>query len=1218
MKICKVYIKNLNSLRQEATINFDGPPLSNSGLFAITGDTGAGKTTILDAITLALYGKIHRNKDVREVMTYGTTESIAEVEFLVKNERYRARWNIWRARQKTDGNIQGPDRKLSRWNSKTDQYDFQAEKIREVDETIEKITGLDYNRFTRSVMLSQGDFAAFLKSGEKERSELLERITGTEVYTALSKAAYQRHKLEETQLQSLQDEQEHLQLLDSDSLKALKDEVKTLEQAGKVAQKLLEQKRQHLQYLYELERIETEEKAAQEAAALIEQEKANLAGELAHLKRHRQTLPFQSALERIDDSVQMTAQLQAQATQNQLKLVGAKEQTVQGEAQHHEAKTQRTQQQEQFKILSAQIEEVISLDLRIAEQSKPLEQARLEQSAMQQEVQQLSANIADKTALATTQQKQLEAAEQWFKKHQSWQQLRDELPLIEKHYDDLRQLLGRKIQLEKQSKPETLQKQRETFEALQKQLAAAQNEQAQFLESFQAESPKEFVSSRSELLSQLSDDIQQLIAYRQSLQVLQRLQQEYNEQLQELNQFEQELDGLRREMFSVDNEVMTAMEIKDLLKDQLEFKQQVYEQQQMIANYEKDRAKLQAGEPCPLCFSKTHPFREKGFKPFTDKALQELESTKGRYELIDQKLRKLTQRQQELTQSISNLAGDELDQLGGQVAIKQRKLLQFEERIRKIAPELAREDFYTVKTVWLERRIEHYQKQLEQQKKRREKLLALDKQLVESEQAIQQLEQEAAELQLQIVRLEENAQAVEQQLVEINTSYTEQTQSLDHILKKYKFHFQEDTAKQTLQHLKDHSRNYLQQEKDQQALQQQLKLNQQALQQTQEQHQKLKTQIEQRTERLQQDEANWQTLVKERHELFGDRDPQTEKQQWQVRMAEAETQLENLQKALEAHRLEFSRAETQLQETEKRQAEQVKTTATLEQKLIEAIQAAEFADITELRAAILPKDEAERITATEEQLQVKEQDLQQTRTALVKARQKAESQKWPAIERPLLQDEIAQMEQAFQQQQQQIGAIQERLAHHQQQATQGKALLKKIDKQLKSYNRWAKLNDLIGMADGKKFRVFAQGLTLNKLVQLANRHLQQLNPRYVIHKPSDEDLSLEIIDTYQADHRRSMNTLSGGESFLVSLALALGLSDLAGRHTNIRSLFIDEGFGTLDEATLDMALSTLENLQASGKTVGIISHVKALKERIATQIQIHKGSNGFSRVEIVG
>ena len=162
-----------------------------------------------------------------------------------------------------------------------------------------------------------------------------------------------------------------------------------------------------------------------------------------------------------------------------------------------------------------------------------------------------------------------------------------------------------------------------------------------------------------------------------------------------------------------------------------------------------------------------------------------------------------------------------------------------------------------------------------------------------------------------------------------------------------------------------------------------------------------------------------------------------------------------------------------------------------------------------------------------------------------------------------------------------------------------------------------RLKDIIGSADGKVFRAFAQGLTLKKLTELANRHLLQLNGRYLIHKPNDKDLALEIIDQHHANNIRSIHTLSGGESFLVSLALALGLSDLAGRNTQIKSLFIDEGFGTLDESALDLAITTLENLQSIGKRIGVISHVHALKERITTQIQVQKKGSGFSDLVIM-
>jgi exonuclease SbcC len=160
------------------------------------------------------------------------------------------------------------------------------------------------------------------------------------------------------------------------------------------------------------------------------------------------------------------------------------------------------------------------------------------------------------------------------------------------------------------------------------------------------------------------------------------------------------------------------------------------------------------------------------------------------------------------------------------------------------------------------------------------------------------------------------------------------------------------------------------------------------------------------------------------------------------------------------------------------------------------------------------------------------------------------------------------------------------------------------------------MNELIGHNEGTKFRVFAQSLTLRKLVQLANVHLENLNGRYIIQKQPGQDLDLEIVDTFQGNSRRSMGSLSGGEKFLVSLSLAMGLSDLASRQSSISTLFIDEGFGTLDDEALDLAISAMENLQARGKTIGLISHVKALKERIATQVRVMKQGAGISVVEM--
>ncbi|MBY0446227.1 MAG: chromosome segregation protein SMC, partial [Burkholderiales bacterium] len=176
------------------------------------------------------------------------------------------------------------------------------------------------------------------------------------------------------------------------------------------------------------------------------------------------------------------------------------------------------------------------------------------------------------------------------------------------------------------------------------------------------------------------------------------------------------------------------------------------------------------------------------------------------------------------------------------------------------------------------------------------------------------------------------------------------------------------------------------------------------------------------------------------------------------------------------------------------------------------------------------------------------------------------------------------------------------------------ALFDEIAAKNVDYDYWQHLNSLIGSADGAKYRKFAQGLTLDHLIHLANRQLERLHGRYQLLRKGE--LELGIIDTWQGDVARDTKTLSGGESFLVSLALALALSDLVSHKTSIDSLFLDEGFGTLDGETLEIALDALDHLNASGKMIGIISHVEALKERIPVQLKIYKSAGlGLSQLD---
>ena len=191
------------------------------------------------------------------------------------------------------------------------------------------------------------------------------------------------------------------------------------------------------------------------------------------------------------------------------------------------------------------------------------------------------------------------------------------------------------------------------------------------------------------------------------------------------------------------------------------------------------------------------------------------------------------------------------------------------------------------------------------------------------------------------------------------------------------------------------------------------------------------------------------------------------------------------------------------------------------------------------------------------------------------------------------------------------------LANHEKGKERIKQFEKEIEQKRAVAENWRKLNDLFGSADGAKFKVLAQGYTLDVLLGYANKHLKDISQRYVLERVSTESLSLQVVDLDMLSEVRSVHSLSGGESFLISLALALGLSSLSSNRMRVESLFIDEGFGTLDAEALRIAMNALESLQTQGRKIGVISHVTEMTERISTKIQVVKTTNGRSHIEVV-
>lgn len=1096
MKILKVRIQNLNSLRLTTTIDFTTSPLGMAGLFAITGDTGAGKTTILDAITLALYGRVHRNKEANEVMSYGATESLAEVEFESNGEVYRSKWTIWRARRQLNGAIQQAQREFSKLNPVTKNFDILAQKIQETQEAVETATGLDFDRFTRSVLLSQGDFAAFLRAGERERSELLERITGTEIYSHLSKAAFERWKLETEKLAYLKRERDMLRLLDAESLQQLQ---------------------KSLQF-------------NQFQAVAFKKEVEHLQNELQKTRRYQQLNTeignLETALKEFDN------------------------QKVEIELTHQQAANHFQELRNYWSQSQALFSEVIALDATIHEQTQSLERQKREQTITMQKLAVFEADLQNNDLKIKQLKTDIQILEQWLEANQYWQKLAEDLPIIELKREELQGLWREKNKLQETEKTLDLSAQnlQQQLANWQHQLLALEEELTTLRSRFKQQAPENYAQSRSELLDLMNEEIDRIAEQRTQLEMLYRLTDDYHQLLNQLTEYEEQREELQSQEFEINKELLTSMEVLEQAEARRHFKQLIYEDQLLIANYEKDRSKLKEGDRCPLCFSTHHPFRHDHVKPYVDFARQELDAAQQIFEQLGKNHRKLLMRQSEVSQEIDRLVGDELKPLSGEVEKLFQKILDYETKIAIIAPNLQTEQLSLAHRKALQRKISETDEQLFTRRHVREQLIKLNRELEQQEDAYRQLEKKGKDLQTQMVITKEKQASNREQRAQMEEKFESSVASLNNLLIPYGFTFEVQTAASMFETLQNQAltfqKNYQQIENSKR----QLNLTQRDFENANKQITTLQVELQQQSESLNQQQQTLDNQHQTRFNLFENKNPALEQKALQQQLEQQEAVLQNSKQVLEnmVQKLEGIR--------------QVLGNRQLELKGIEVGEALE--------------------TDLEEKLEEKERQYQEL---LV-----------------------------------QIGAIQLELQQNEKTATAVQELTYQIDNQQKEQNRWAKLKDVIGSADGKAFRVFAQGLTLRRLCQLANHYLQSLNGRYWIQKREGKDLDLEIVDTFQADNRRSMNTLSGGESFLVSLALALGLSDLAGQNAHIQSLFIDEGFGTLDDNSLDMAVATLENLQASGKTIGIISHVKELKERITTQIQVRKKDNGFSEISIVG
>ena len=1260
MKILSIAGKNLASL-EDFEVALDRGPLSQAGLYVICGPTGAGKSTLLDAMCLALYAQTPRlKKDVEPLLRQSAVSAQAVVEFLGQDgERWQAKWSIHRARKKLAGDWQEPLVELLQVPSgqcvgshkKTDTLRLIAEKV-----------GLGFDEFCRAVLLAQGEFARFLKEKGTERARLLELVTGGELYSRLSIAAYKQNNLEQQKLLALQEGQKREAPL-SEAERAQLDA--KLQQVEAQVQRLADAQQAYDALLSYHRAAQHHRERAQAAADQLQSVRQQLADkdDLAQtLQQWAQAQPLRPLLVELERTSQEQKQKDgvAQSCKQQLEAV---EQQHEAQAKLHQSTSERRLKVEQ----EQQHAEPLLLQLvQRSEDKQRLQKKHSEATAQLSQQQQQHRERAERIQAQRAQQaqKQLERdqAQSFLDGHpalawateqlqslrvqlealltQQQKQLDEEAKLValspkrEKAAQQLAQLASQEVSLasahdEAMQKQQLHKKQLDAHLEVQTELAARQEKQAL----------TELGAGLKDYL-RLLEQLQERLRHQQALVARLQLAAEQQEQAQ-------------AQLLLVQAEEKTQADLLLQLQHDLRIQEAAME----LAARRPEL--LQAGEPCPLCGSKEHPHAEKEAPGraallLLQKQQAEAETAvRSSRERVTQALLSVHELQTLCTELKKQAADGEAEQssLQEQLRLAQVQLWQRPNTLALLFPEaVSSEEGLKLQKEKLQASLAQLTKRCAQLTSwqdqhhsliaeqaviqadvelRREQLDKLLQQQREEKEKSQQQEQERIVLQ---TRHEVTLLGVKAQLKELQAQLVHQVswqellahnpkellQVLADGVAKWKMQLQLRIQAEEARRQAEHEVQLLVQTQD--------LLAQQLAQQDDEQKQ-----LAEELARLQQDEQQkWAQLGQSVPQQSAQRQlAELPSKLAQAKEQEAQAQ-QDLQKVLQelATRQEAHRAAEAQQLEVKQQLEEA------QRLLSEGLQTAGFAELAQVQQLLAATDaqrsaekaELDELRTREAQAQALLEDRNQQQAAHQKQDLRpllAQLHLEPELESEPAHQEIptaaaAEEGKAKVDEQLQALRVQSLLLGVQQETDDKKRselpeLASKLQNQTELCAKWAQLAGLIGKADGAKFRDFAQELTLEVLLMYANQHLAQLRPRYFLQQRS-QSLDLQIVDRHMGEQVRDCSTLSGGESFLVSLALALSLSSLSARNVRVDSLFIDEGFGSLDRDTLDSVLASLEELQSRGQQIGIISHITELSERIAHRVLVLPERPGKSEV----
>ena len=1216
MKILSLRLKNINSLKGEWKIDFTSDEFANNGLFAITGSTGAGKTTLLDAICLALYHQTPRLSTIsandNELMTRHTAESLAEVEFEVKGQGYRSFWSQRRARGKVDGKLQSPQVELA-----TIDGTIITSRISDKLKKVSEVTGLDFGRFTKSMMLAQGGFAAFLEANANDRAELLEELTGTEIYGEISRRVFERMRQEQESLKLLQAKTEGIQLLDDEVIETLKQEQQQLAQSESQFALQIKSNTEKSQWLQSItdktaelekansrkEAAETELKASKES--LIQLQNAQSASEIKPTFDQ-----YQDSNTALNTTRATLESLQKQEAESKEKLALADRDLQAATSNLEQAREQKT------KTESMISEQVIPLDSELGQAREQLKKLLEQSGALELQAgesqKQLTQLLNDRQLVYQSFQK----SDVYLQQNSQHETLASQIPLWQSQLSH-RKGLGLKLQGLKSSSADTASALQNSFNH-QEQLKENTGHAEKILKEYDADL-QEKTARKLELLNGQEEAAvlqqQQYLTARvpviQELKSIgQRFHESNTEQSDELKRQESSRVELQRLNATLDQHRDEYVREKQHLKDL----QTLLHQEQSIASLSRHRAQLQEGSPCPLCGSKEHPDIEQYARIDAD-------STKHRFEQKEALVSALDQQGRDIKEQFTRLETQcqSSDQRLHELHSNNTRLVeQWQTVCQKLNIQLDINNTTEI-TQWLDDARQQWQTSnavFEQLNAIAKTLEQAQSSFTQQQQAVEQTRHQYQLEQEKSRQLEEQSQSFKQQIYTIQTELFE----LENLLQQStgttlpELHEQDRwlSAQQKLSdqwlttfNLRSESENKLR------SLDSEIQLT----------HQKTDLLNSNLTALINEQDVLRKQIddkADQRFTLFGDLPVAEERERLVKGIQQAEEHVQTvkqLQQSAAAGLNKLSGSVSQQQLDLKALSEKHTIKQTQWQKVLDE---SSFEKEEHFLSALLEPEkrlELEQLRKTlTENLSGAEEHFKQTELSLKQLKEQSLTNQ--------SSEELEQAQSKLKNEQrllnQRTGEIRQALTEDQSKRELQGSLADDISNQRNVFLIWDQLSDLIGSAKGDKFRKYAQGLTLDHLIHLANRQLDKLHGRYLLHRKSNEELSLEVLDTWQGDTARDIRTLSGGESFLVSLALALALSDLVSHKTSIDSLFLDEGFGTLDQETLEIALNALDSLNASGKMVGVISHVESLKERIPTRIEVRKEVGlGYSSLDKV-